>query len=65
MGYLLSGNTYLFYLTLTSCNQVFAFRMNFVDLETPFNIKKKKRCHLKKAYYGFHGGEETSVVEAK
>lgn len=42
MVYLLSGNTYLFYLTLTSCYQVFAFRMNFVDLETPFNIKKKK-----------------------
>lgn len=65
MVYLLSGNTYLFYLTLTSCYQVFAFRMNFVDLETPSNIKKKKRCYLKKAYYGFHGGEETSVVEAK
>lgn len=36
---LLSGNTYLFYLTLTSCFQVFAFRMNFVDLGTQSDLK--------------------------
>lgn len=59
MVYLLSGNIYLFYLTLTSCFQVFAFRMNFVDLETPSD--EKSGVILKRHIMDFTG-EKRSVL---